>query len=120
MLKILLLTILATAVIPFILRKRKRQVTTMTDSLLTEEDQIRLVFLKLHPAGKSVICTSGDPRYKMLVQDALWKARDIRVDIDLDIFKQRLQELAVPENVIEEFVSTLRVMDDTCLQLENS
>jgi hypothetical protein len=83
-------------------------------------DPIRFLFMKLYPAGKCVVCTSGDPRFKMLVQNALWEARNIRVDIDLDKFRERMQTLAVPEAVIEDYLSNIRLLDETSLQVENA
>ena len=140
MLKILVLIILIIAVLLVVRRKRRRQTNAMIGHhapgcetqtvnvsndevaglMPTEGDPIRLLFMKLYPVGKCVVCTSGDPRYRLLVQNALWEARNIRVDIDLEKFRERMQTLAIPEAVIEDCLSNIRLLDETSLQVENA
>lgn len=140
MLKIFVLIILILAVGFVVRRKLKKPVNAMTNHraseyevqavnassnevvglLPTEGDPLRFLFMKLYPAGKCVVCTSGDPRYKLLVQNALSEARNIRVDIDFDKFRERMQTLAVPEAVIEDYLSNIRLLDETSLQVENA
>ena len=140
MLKILVLIILIIAVILVVRRKRRRQINAMIGHhapecetqavnatndevaglMSTEGDPLRFLFMKLYPAGKCVVCTSGDPRYRLLVQNALWEARSIYVDIDLEKFRERMQTLAVPEAVIEDYLSNIRLLDETSLQVEDA
>ena len=82
-------------------------------------DPLRFVFMKLYPAGKCAVSTSGDARYRVHVHDALFEARQIHVEIDRDKFRQRMQALAVPEDVIEDYVAAIRVLDEISLQLES-
>lgn len=139
MLKILVLIILIITVVLVVHRKRRRQTNAMigyhapecgvqevnasndevAGLMPTEGDPLRLLFMKLYPVGKCVVCTSGDPRYRLLVQNALWEARNIRVDIDLNKFRVRMETLAVPEAVIEDYLSNIRLLDETILQVEN-
>jgi len=136
MLKILVLIILIIAGALLMSRKRKRQINAMADYrapengnassdemvglMPNEGDPLRFLFMKLYPAGKCVVCTTGDPRYKLLVQNALWEARNIHVDIDLEKFRGRMQALAIPEDVIEDYLSNIRLLDETSLQVENT
>lgn len=84
-----------------------------------EGDSARFVFMKLYPAGKCAVSTSGDDRYRVHVQDALREASRIQVEVDRDKFRHRMQTLAVPQDAIEEFVANIRVLDETSLQHEN-
>ena len=74
------------------------------------------VIIKRYAAGKAFACATGDRAFSATAGDALARSLVMDIRVDRERFVAFMRERGVPEQVIEDYVESMRITDEAWLQ----
>jgi hypothetical protein len=79
-----------------------------------------VVTIKRYPHGKIFASADGDPAYARQVDHALTRTVDVEPTMDCARFRAMLQQAGVPDPAIDEYVESIRLVNEVYLTDDSS